>query len=82
MKIYKTLFWLSLIIGVIILSIGIYLLLTLQTSLGLTAGLLSNVNIGQVDGFSGIFLGVVILLLSVWLYKVYRDEKNRFDKYE
>lgn len=82
MKIYKTLFWLSLIIGVIILSIGIYLLLTLQTSLGLTAGLLGNVNIGQVDGFSGIFLGVVILLLSVWLYKVYRDEKNRFDKYE
>lgn len=82
MKIYKTLFWLSLIIGVIILSIGIYLLLTLQISQGLTAGRFGDINAGQVDGFSGIFLGVLILLLSVWLNKVYRDEKKRFDKYE
>lgn len=82
MRIYKTLFLITLFAGLIIMGIGIYLKIVNQYSDGYSTGRLGNIHYGMVNGFSGIFLGVLILLLSIWTYKIYRDEKDKFEKME
>lgn len=82
MKVYKTLFWITFIAGLTIFSIGVYLNFANQSSEGLTAGRLGNIHHGMITGFSGIFLGILVLLLSIWTYRIYRVEKQKFDKME
>ncbi|MBF8965246.1 hypothetical protein I0P70_18505 [Pontibacter sp. FD36] len=82
MKIYKALFWITLITGFTIFSIGAYLKFTNQVSIGLTAGRLGNIQQGTITGFSGMLLGVLLILLSIWTYRIYREEKEKFDRME
>ncbi len=82
MNINKTLFWITLISGLIIFLIGVFLKLYNQTSNGFTAGRYGDIHQGMVTGFSGIFLGILILLLSIWTYRNYKKEKEKFDKME
>jgi len=82
MKVYKTLFWITFIAGLTIFSIGVYLKFANQSSDGLTAGRFGNIHHGMITGFSGMFLGVLILLLSIWTYRIYKEEKQKFDKME
>ncbi len=81
MRTYKTLFWISLIAGLTIFFIGVYLRYINKFSDGYTAGRLS-IHHGMINGFSGMFLGILILLLSLWTFKVYKDEKRKFDDME
>lgn len=81
MKTYKTLLWISLITGLTIFFIGVYLQYINKFSDGFIAGRF-GVNYGMINGFSGMFLGVFILLLSIWIFKIYKDEKKKFDKME
>jgi len=82
MKVYKTLFFITLIAGLSIFSIGVYLKFANLYSDGYTTGRLGNIHHGMITGFSGMFLGVLILLLSFWTYKIYKDEKKKFDEME
>lgn len=82
MKVYNTLFRITLISGLTIFSIGVYLKFSNQSSDGLTAGRFGNIHHGMITGFSGMFLGILILLLSIWTYRIYKEEKEKFDKME
>ncbi|PKV75945.1 hypothetical protein [Pontibacter ramchanderi] len=80
MKIYKALFWIALIVGITIFSIGAYLKFTNQASNGLTAGRFGDIHHERITGFSGMFLGVMFIVLSIWTYRMYKEEKEKFDK--
>jgi len=82
MKVYKILHWITLIAGLTIFSIVMYLNFANQSSEGLTAGRFGNIHHGMITGFSGIFLGILILLLSIWTYRIYKVEKQKYDKAE
>lgn len=82
MKIYKTLFWLTLICGLSILVIGVILQMTNKTSEGYVSGRFGDVYHGVINGYSAIFLGILILLLSLWTFKIHKDEKKKFDEME
>jgi len=80
MKIYKVGTWISVISGILTLIVGVYLSLSNIISTGYTAGLSGNIHEGRLTGFSGIFLGILLLLLSVWAYYGYKEEKKRFEE--
>jgi hypothetical protein len=82
LKVYKTLFWITFIAGLTIFSIGVYLKSDNQFSDGLTAGRYGNIHHGMITGFIGMFLGILILLLSIWTYRIFKKEKQKFDKME
>ena len=80
MKFYKTLFIVTLFCGFVILSIGIYLQLLNQYVGGFTTGRYGIMHYSIVTGFSGIFIGVSLLVTSIWTYRMYCKEKKRFDR--
>jgi uncharacterized membrane protein YqhA len=82
MKIYKALFWISLIAGFTIFSIGVYLQFTDQISHGLTAGRFGDIHHMMLSGFSGMLLGFLFLLFSILTYRLFKEEKEKFDKME
>ena len=82
MKTSKFLFWLTLIIGLVIVLIGVYLKKTEQSSEGFTAGRLGNVHQGFLTGFSCFFLGIVILIISFFSYRQYKDDKKKYENME
>lgn len=82
MKIYKTFFWITLIAGLVIFSIGAYLKFSNQFTEGLTAGRFGDIHHIVITGFSGMFLGILFLLLSIWAYRIYKGEKEKLDKME
>lgn len=82
MRMYKSLFFLVLTVGIIILMIGVYLTLEKIISSGYTAGRTGQVYYGQLTGFGGIFIGILLMLVSIWLNKLYKTEKKRFDEME
>lgn len=82
MKVYKILFWITLVAGLSIFSIGVYLKFADKFSDGFIAGRFGDINHGMITGFSGMLLGFLILLLSIWTYRIYKEEKEKFDKME
>ena len=80
MKIYRTLFIITLLAGLIILLIGIFLQITNSMSDGYTSSRYGNINYGMINGFSGILLGILMLIISIWAYRISKNEKKRFDK--
>jgi Ca2+/Na+ antiporter len=80
MKIYKSFFIITLFTGLIILAVGVYLKITNQFSAGLTSTKFSGTHYGAITGTSGIILGIFILLSSIWAYRMYKEEKKKFDK--
>ncbi len=82
MKIYKMLFLINLFSGLIIFLIGVYLNYVNKYSKGNIAGRFGEIHYGMINGDIGMFLGVIILLLSIYTFNMYRDEKKKFDKME
>jgi hypothetical protein len=80
MKLNFTLLLITLFSGLAIFAIGLYLQLAHQSSEGLVAGRLGNINHGTMTGFSGLFIGSALLILSIWIYRNYKKEKKRFDQ--
>ena len=82
MRMYKSLFLLVLTVGIIILLIGVYLSLEMMSSGGYSAGRSGIAHYSQLTGFGGIFIGILLMLISIWLYKLYKTEKKIFDEME
>jgi uncharacterized membrane protein YiaA len=80
MKLFKALFWITLVAGLTIFSIGVYLNFTNQSSESITTDKFGHVHHGVITGFSGMFVGVIILLLSVWTFWMYKVERKKFKK--
>ncbi|GEM_PF-3436016 len=73
-------FWVFLICGLVLFTIGIYLQISKKFSVEIVADRFGNISSRTIDGFSGIFVGVIILSLSVWIYFLYKEEKNKIDR--
>ena len=82
MKTYKILFGVVLISGILTLIAGIYLSVNQIMSIGYTSNRIGEITEGQFTGISGIFIGIFILMLSIWVYKMYKTEKKKFDELE
>ena len=80
MKSFKLLFFVTLFCGISILAIGLTLQYVKIFADGALAGRFGDLHYGRVTGFSGIFIGVLLLLASVLTYRMYREEKKKFDK--
>lgn len=80
MKIYKTLFWVTFIGGLVILLIGVYLTLSKSVTQGFITGKYSGFHQSSLNGYSELLLGVIMLLFSLWAYKIYKSQKKKYDK--
>ena len=80
MRALKRLFWISFIVGSAIFLIGLYLKLANTYSDGYTAGRYGDILYGKITWFSGMFIGILILLMSIWVYQVYKIEKKKYDR--
>lgn len=79
----KILFWLIFTGGLIVLSVGIFLQYTHQTSTGIYHHRFHNtISTPTINGFVAICLGILILIFSfIWL-RVYCKEKKEWDAWE
>jgi hypothetical protein len=80
MKIHRATFIITLVCGILILLMGIYLQISGHYSKGYTTARYSRAYEGVINGYSGIFLGIVVLLLSIYAFKTYKKEKEKFRK--
>ena len=80
MRIYKILFGIVLISGILVLISGIYLFVNFEKSVGYTSNRIGETTEGQLTGFSGIFIGILLLMLSIWTFNLYKTEKKKFDE--
>jgi len=82
MRAFKRFFWISFISGLAIFLIGLYLKVANTYSEGYTAGRFGYIHYGKITWFSGMFIGILILLMSFWAYTGYKTEKKKYDKME
>ncbi|MCL1867648.1 MAG: hypothetical protein FWF72_01685 [Paludibacter sp.] len=86
MKSTKMLFLITLIGGLIILFIGIYLQISNQMSEGYFYSKYrygNNTAYSQtINGFTGICLGIFVLFLSIFAFYNYRKEKKKWKEME
>lgn len=82
MKISKTLFWITLFGGIIVLGIGLYLQLSQTVSHELVFSRYGPPGEVRMTGFVGIFVGIGLLLLAIFNYIAYKDEKKKFERME
>ena len=80
MRTYKMLFWITLISGIIILSIGIYLQSAKILSSHIFLSRFGEFYEGRITGFGGILIGIFVILLSIYIKKCAKEEKDKFDK--
>jgi Na+/alanine symporter len=79
MKIYRTTFIVCLLGGLIILFIGIYLQITGYYSVcNIRQG--GKAFLGVINGYSEIFLGIVVLFFSIGAFKLYKKKEKEFRK--
>ena len=78
MKTHKILFVVTLLCGIVILGIGIYLKLANQESSGYTSGRSGSISQGTITGNGALFLGILTLLFalgSLWMLKEEKKER-------
>jgi len=79
MRMYKSPFSITLIAGIIILLIGIYLEAKNMYSGGYAAGRFGGLHYEKINVFSGIFIGILLLLLSIMFFGMSKAVKKRLD---
>jgi len=74
--------WILLISGILTLVVGVYLFLNQIYSIGYTSLRSGEIHEGELTGFGGIFLGILLLILSLYNHCIYKKEKKKFDELE
>ena len=82
MRAFKQLFYLSLISGILIFSMGLFLKISNITSAGSGTNINGTVFHISMNGLGAIFIGLLILLFSILCYRMYKFERNKFNKME
>jgi|GEM_PF-2660386 len=86
MKNAKTTIWITFIGGLIVLLIGIFMQITNQSSEGFVYSIRnygdSTAYSQVINGFVVIYLGVFLLLLSLFHLYFYRKDKKKWDNWK
>jgi len=82
LKALKRFFWISFIAGFTIFLNSLYLKVANTFSDGCIAGRYGDIRYGKITWYSGMFIGILILLLSFWAYRGFITEKKKYDKME
>jgi len=80
MKTSRILFSLTLIVGIIIIGIGLFLKLSDQISWGTYSNRSGDISYGLVTGTSAFVIGSLLLILAFVLRINYKNEKEKLSK--
>jgi hypothetical protein len=80
MQINKILYKLSLLVGIFILTSGIVLKLTENSSSGYLFRKNGDIKFQTIDGNGAVILGIIILAFTLWMYKSYKKEEIEIEK--
>ncbi|MBC7525473.1 MAG: hypothetical protein H7239_13675 [Flavobacterium sp.] len=80
MQINKILYKLSLLVGLFILTSGIVLKLTENSSSGYLFRKNGDIKFQTIDGNGALILGIMILAFTLWMYKSYKKEEIEIEK--
>lgn len=80
MKTFKALYRLAIIVGILILGVGTYLQLTNQSTTGNSSQYDGTPLSQTLDGLSTIYLGIIVLLIALLTYFMYKRELRQYRK--
>ena len=82
MRTFYNIFLITFIGGIILIILGLFLKLSNQFSSGFIIGKYGVTHYGYINWFISIFLGIILLLMSIWTYNIHKADKKKFDEME